>query len=371
MKRSNLKSYPVILMLIAIISIIITSTAISPISNVEAYSYLGSNYSSNITVRAYNHEGGTQTPNANGSVTLVDSSSTSTPGYAYQSYSWKDIRNFEITFNIDSLPDDAEKYNYRYTVSWTPQLITNGNAEFDTEHTITAPILANTATSKDDIVSKINFMIDDNTMESTVKFTPEKVFDDDDYYKYCSSGGWGLYIFSFEYDGVSQSAIFELRPEDVNSLPTPEINKPTPVLGNEWQTYKYIFKLNDEYKYVNPYQIKWYVTGTAKDGRKFVLTPDDITDENVENAMFGADSIIRTGYTFELATKIEGTWQIKCEIFDQDCSTLITTVTGPKVSTVVGYPAQTIIWIVVSAAVVAAIIVTVVIVLSIKKEKVY
>lgn len=366
MKRSNLKSYPVILMLIAIISIIITSTAISPISNVEAYSYLGSNYSSNITVRAYNHEGGTQTPNANGSVTLVDSSSTSTPGYAYQSYSWKDIRNFEITFNIDSLPDDAEKYNYGYTVSWTPQLITNGKAEFDTEHTITAPILINTATSKDDIVSKINFMIDDNTMESTVKFTGNDVLGDD----YILRGGWGLYIFSFEHDGVSQSAIFELRPEDVNSLPTPEITYEK-VSSNEGINDAFLFKLNEEYKYINREQIKWYVTGTAKDGRKFVLTPSDVTSENVENTIYGDDSIIRTSYSFKLDTKIEGTWQIKCEIFDQDCSTLITTVTGPKVSTVVGYPTQTIIWIVVSAAVVAAIIVTVVIVLSIKKEKVY
>ena len=320
-----------------------------------------------IAVEAYGHDNARlSTLDISIDIQLKNASST-VDNWKAETYAWKDIRNFKITLNTDALAD-AESYNYTYTISWTPELIKNNTAYFDTDHTVTVDLLTGTVSTKDKIVKELYFTIDSNTIPGENVYIGSSTLGE----KYTKRGGMGLYIFSYQdpVTGAKQSQIFQLKPDSVESLSKPIISvKAISSKGSVKDAF--LFSIDASYKFVNREQIYWSVTGTGKDGRSYVLTPEEITNPNTTNAIFPHESVERRGQSFTFDPGIEGTWKAECRIFKEDLTTTHEVAISAKVSTVKGLSTQSIIWIVVGAAAAAGIAVAVVIVISIKKEKVY
>lgn len=380
MKKAILKSFVFIGMAIMIaLSLVFTFGAFqtSVLNAAEGEMPIAALDTSLITVKAYNHDNAIlPTLDIANDIQLKNGSST-VDNWKSETYAWKDIRNFKITLNTDALAD-AEFYNYKYTLSWTPELIkevpdpdtdqTRKVASFDTDHTVTVDLLTGTVSTKDEIVKELYFTIDSNTIPGENVYIGSSTLGE----KYTKRGGMGLYIFSYQdpVTGAKQSQIFQLKPDSVESLSKPIISvKAISSKGSVKDAF--LFSIDASYKFVNRKQIYWSVTGTGKDGRSYVLTPEDIKNPNTINAIFPHESVERRGQSFTFDPGIEGTWKAECRIFKEDLTTTHEVAISAKVSTVKGLSTQSIIWIVVGAAAAAGIAVAVVIVISIKKEKVY
>lgn len=371
MKKAILKSFVFIGMAIMIaLSLVFTFGAFqtSVLNAAEGEMPIAALDTSLITVKAYNHDNAILPTLDIANDIQLKNGSSAVDNWKSETYAWKDIRNFKITLNTDALAD-AEFYNYKYTLSWTPELIKDKQALFDTDHTITVDLLAPDETvTKDKIVKELYFTIDSNTIPGENVFIGSSTLGE----KYTKRGGMGLYIFSYQdpVTGAKQSQIFQLKPDSVESLSKPIISvKAISSKGSVKDAF--LFSIDASYKFVNREQIYWSVTGTGKDGRSYVLTPKEITNPNTINAIFPHESVERTGQSFTFDPGIEGTWIAECLIRDEALNPTNIRVISPKVSTVKGLSTQSIIWIVVGAAAAAGIAVAVVIVISIKKEKVY
>lgn len=380
MKKAISKSFVFIGMAIMIaLSLVFTFGAFqtSALNAAEGEMNIAALDTSLIAVEAYDHDNARwSTLDIANDIKLNNGSST-VDNWKSETYAWKDIRNFKITLNTDALAD-AEFYNYKYTLSWTPELIkevldpdtdqTRKVASFDTNHTVTVDLLTGTVSTKDEIVKELYFTIDSNTIPGENVYIGSSTLGE----KYTKRGGMGLYIFSYQdpVTGAKQSQIFQLKPDSVESLSKPIISvKAISSKGSVKDAF--LFSIDASYKFVNREQIYWSVTGTGKDGRSYVLTPEEITNPNTTNAIFPHESVERTGQSFTFDPGIEGTWIAECLIRNEDLNPTNIRVKSPKVSTVKGLSTQSIIWIVVGAAAAAGIAVAVVIVISIKKEKVY
>lgn len=373
MKKAISKSFVFIGMAIMIaLSLVFTFGAFqtSILNAAEGEMNIAALDTSLIAVEAYGHDNARlSTLDIANDIKLNNGSST-VDNWKSETYAWKDIRNFKITLNTDALAD-AEFYNYKYTLSWTPELIKDKQALFDTDHTITVDLLAlapDETVTKDKIVKELYFTIDSNTIPGEHVYIGSSTLGE----KYTKRGGMGLYIFSYQdpVTGAKQSQIFQLKPDSVESLSKPIISvKAISSKGSVKDAF--LFSIDASYKFVNREQIYWSVTGTGKDGRSYVLTPEEITNPNTTNAIFPHESVERRGQSFTFDPGIEGTWKAECRIFKEDLTTTHEVAISAKVSTVKGLSTQSIIWIVVGAAAAAGIAVAVVIVISIKKEKVY
>lgn len=373
MKKAISKSFVFIGMAIMIaLSLVFTFGAFqtSALNAAEGEMNIAALDTSLIAVEAYGHDNARlSTLDIANDIKLNNGSST-VDNWKSETYAWKDIRNFKITLNTDALAD-AEFYNYKYTLSWTPELIKDKQALFDTDHTITVDLLAlapDETVTKDKIVKELYFTIDSNTIPGENVYIGSSTLGE----KYTKRGGMGLYIFSYQdpVTGAKQSQIFQLKPDSVESLSKPIISvKAISSKGSVKDAF--LFSIDASYKFVNREQIYWSVTGTGKDGRSYVLTPEEITNPNTTNAIFPHESVERRGQSFTFDPGIEGTWKAECRIFKEDLTTTHEVAISAKVSTVKGLSTQSIIWIVVGAAAAAGIAVAVVIVISIKKEKVY
>ena len=371
MKKAISKSFVFIGMAIMIaLSLVFTFGAFqtSALNAAEGEMNIAALDTSLIAVEAYGHDNARlSTLDIANDIQLNNGSST-VDNWKAETYAWKDIRNFKITLNTDALAD-AEFYNYKYTLSWTPELIKDKQALFDTDHTITVDLLAPDETvTKDKIVKELYFTIDSNTFAGENVYIGSSTLGE----KYTKRGGMGLYIFSYQdpVTGAKQSQIFQLKPDSVESLSKPIISiKAISSKGSLKDAF--LFSIDASYKFVDREQIYWSVTGTGKDGRSYVLTPEEITNPNTTNAIFPHQSVERRGQSFKFDPGIEGTWKAECRIFKEDLTTTHEVAISAKVSTVKGLSTQSIIWIVVGAAAAAGIAVAVVIVISIKKEKVY
>ena len=373
MKKAISKSFVFIGMAIMIaLSLVFTFGAFqtSALNAAEGEMNIAALDTSLIAVEAYGHDNARlSTLDIANDIKLNNGSST-VDNWKSETYAWKDIRNFKITLNTDALAD-AEFYNYKYTLSWTPELIKDKQALFDTDHTITVDLLAlapDETVTKDKIVKELYFTIDSNTIPGENVYIGSSTLGE----KYTKRGGMGLYIFSYQdpVTGAKQSQVFQLKPDSVESLSKPIISvKAISSKGSVKDAF--LFSIDASYKFVNREQIYWSVTGTGKDGRSYVLTPEEITNPNTTNAIFPHESVERRGQSFTFDPGIEGTWKAECRIFKEDLTTTHEVAISAKVSTVKGLSTQSIIWIVVGAAAAAGIAVAVVIVISIKKEKVY
>lgn len=381
MKKAISKSFVFIGMAIMIaLSLVFTFGAFqtSVLNAAEGEMPIAALDTSLITVKAYNHDNAIlPTLDIANDIRLTNGSSK-VDNWKSETYAWKDVRYFKIELNTDALTD-AEFYNYKYTLSWTPELIkekvddpdtdqTRKVASFDTDHTVTVDLLTGTVSTKDEIVKELYFTIDSNTIPGENVYIGSSTLGE----KYTKRGGMGLYIFSYQdpVTGAKQSQIFQLKPDSVESLSKPIISvKAISSKGSVKDAF--LFSIDASYKFVNREQIYWSVTGTGKDGRSYVLTPEEITNPNTTNAIFPHESVERRGQSFTFDPGIEGTWKAECRIFKEDLTTTHEVAISAKVSTVKGLSTQSIIWIVVGAAAAAGIAVAVVIVISIKKEKVY
>lgn len=326
-------------------------------------------YSTSINVVAQNYDGD-EIIVGNTTSTLKYNNET-TDDYTIKTVNWSELRNFVISYDTSLLPSNAESYTYAYTVSWTPNIISNNIADFSGAETITSNIVRETVKNKTDVQTSIIFTIDNIALSQEKYYTASNLLVNQQNNSYSLHGGWGLYIFSFEYNGTSTSVVFQVLPTDISALAKPEIIIDE-ISSNYNMKSAYVFSLPEEYKFVNRDLITWSIKGTGRDGLTYVLTPSDVEDAEVEHPIFNTNAYYRNGISFTFDTEIEGSWTAVCEIYQTaDGASPKYTVTSSTVSTTEGMPPLTIVWIVVGSAVAAAIIVAVVIGLSVKKERVY
>lgn len=329
-----------------------------------------------LTVSVYDHNNEILRTDDYSDTLILNNGSNESSNWRKETYKWRDVKNFKITLDTSKLTE-ATTYNYSYSVSWTPELvekkvendtIIEEKAKFDTDHTITATLFE-AESNKDNISNEIYFTIDDNTLNKNNSYVANSKLGD----SYKSHGGYGLYIFTFSdaATGTKQSQVFELVPDSVEGLAKPIISVKT-ISSNERINDAYLFSLDSSYDYVDRSLIYWSVSGTGRDGRTYVLSPEEITNPNTTNAIFPESAIERTGITFSFDPKIEGTWKAYCQVFKGTNDTAVyATAVSEKVSTVKGLSTQSLVWIVVGAAAAAGIGVAVIIYISIKKERVY
>lgn len=324
---------------------------------------------SSIAVCAYNHEGAILSSEESSLHVTLNNGSSETDDWTSETYKWRDVHSFKISIDLDKITD-ATTYNYKYTVTWTPELISEGVAQFDTDHSVSAEIYSASTSNKDEIKNEIYFTIDSNTLNKQNTFIGQNFLGD----TYKKHGGYGLYIFTFQepVTGAKQSQVFELKPDTIAGLSKPIISVKA-VSSNEGVNDAFLFSVDASYRYINREQIYWSISGTGKDGRSYVLTPGDIINPNTTNSVFPDESIERRGQTFLFDPSIEGTWKAECRIFTDASETAqqYEIAYSEKVSTVQGLSTESLIWIVVGAAAAAGIIVAIIIIVSIKKEKVY
>lgn len=367
MKKVKSHSLFISFCLVAAVFMLMLSFLAMPASTTFAESAANFAYSENLTVSVRNHQGIVDNGTA-GTVSLVNGSTT-TADYASRTLNWADVRNFSLSFNTNSLPE-ADSYTYSYTVTWAPQTISNGQVSFNTEYASTKTIKSASNVSKENIVSSLNFFIDDNRMAGDNNITASDIFEDNYNVKF---GGWGTYLFSFECGGISSSAVYELKPTDISTLETPKLTVTEKGMSNTGSGSAYIISVDESYKYVNRELIKWSVSGKDRDGKEYVLAPADkeISGNQDKATLEPNDAIIRTGLSFTFDPKIEGTWAVRCDILDAPNGTTVKSASTTQLSTIEGFSPMTIVWIVVGCVLAVALIVTIIIVVKVKKEKVY
>lgn len=301
------------------------------------------------------------------------------------SYSWKDVKYFEISRPNISGVADASLYNYSYQVTWVPDVLDDSN-ELNYENLATTPtktIYSGSATSKDNVKSKVYFFIDENIdryaptdfniADYTDKGNPDasKLFapsEDATEDTYNIQGGWGTYIFSFVIGDkeTSGDTMYELKPTALSELSdkalTISAEKSTPgvnSINDGW-----LFSVNEDFRYVNREKIIWSITGTGSDGTKYVLREQDKTAEN--ETLIG-QNLPYQGATIKLDTAIQGNWIATASISEEGATTK--TASSEEVSTIKPFSTSAIIWIVTGVTVVAVAVVAIIISVNIKKEK--
>lgn len=371
MKKVKSKSLMISFGVIAAATVLATGFLAMPTSLTTSAETAGTfAYSENLSVVAHKDATTTET-GLRSTITLVNGNN-STPNYEAHSFDWADIKFFELSFNANALPE-LPKYSYSYSVTWAPQTIADSTVDFNKEYATTKTIFSARDVDKDAVKTKINFFIDDNHMEGENNFTASSTaMKDNEAYNF-TFGGWGTYLFSFECNGVSSSAVYELKPTDISTLQAPELTVKENGISNSGKGTKYIVSVDDSYKYVNRALIRWSVNGKDRDGKEYVLAPADkeIAGNQDKATIEPNNAVVRTGLSFNFDPKREGTWTVKCDILDAPDGTSVKNATTKQLSNIEGFSSSSIIWIIVGCAVAIAIIVTVIIVVKVKKEKVY
>ena len=328
-------------------------------------------YSENLSVVAHKDATTTET-GTRSSVTLINGGNTIS-NYQARSFDWENIKFFELSFNPSALPNDLASYSYSYSVTWAPQTIEDNKVDFNKEYASTKTIVSENNVAKEDVKTKINFLIDDNVMEGENNFTASKTAMKDNEAYNITFGGWGTYLFSFECNGVSSSAVYELKPTDPTTLEEPKLIVKENGISNAGKGSKYVVSVDEKYKFVNRQLIKWSISGKDRDGKEYVLAPADkeIAGNQDKATIEPNDAVVRTGLSFNFDPKREGTWTISCDILDAPNGTSVKNAKTEQISTIEGFSSSSIIWIIVGCAAAVAIIVTVIVVVRVKKEKVY
>ncbi len=372
MKKTNIKSLFISFCTMAAAFVLLLSFMTSPIASASAANdtTFVSNYSANLAVTVIDDEGNTRTPNSSENVSLYDGNNITT-NYACHTFNWSDVEYFRLAFNTAGAEPSENGFNYTYTVSWLPQLVTDGQARFDAAYAVHKEIYNGV---DEDSIKSINFLIDNNTLSTGNNFSAWDILEDhEEEVSYQTRGGWGLYIFSLQYNNeVVTSAVYELKPTEITpSTAAPEITFTKQSSDHDIRN-AYLFSIDftkdDTYKYVNRENIVWSVNGRGKDGKTYVLTPSDIIGN--ESAAMPDDSVLRNGLTFKFDPPVQGTWTVTCTVYD-DNGAKVQQVPSEQISTIKGVSESTIIWIIVGCVAAVIVIVAIIIACTIKREKVY
>ncbi len=373
MKKTKMLSLTFLMLTIVLSAVfLITSMLLVPSSSYNGASTYA--FSSDLQITVRDAENKILSP-IQQSTTSLDYNNTKVDNYSVLTYNWKDVKSFAIDFDLSSLLDKDE-YSYSYTVSWTPAIIENGIADFTTESTLPRTLISQTVNEKSQIIDNFTFTIDNFASNSANNFSASNVFAQSqgaETSSYDLHGGWGMYIFSFECGESYTSSIFQILPTQVTNIqnePVISISEQSSLKGMK---SAYLFSLSSECQYLDRDLIVWTIEGTGKDGIKYVLTPEDITDSSLEHPLL--ESAYRNGPSYFFDTEKEGSWTAVCYIYDQDPNNegaqVLYTIRSEQVTTSQGMSPNTIVWIVVGVAAAAAIIVGIVVGVSIKKERVY
>lgn len=289
----------------------------------------------------------------------------------YSSFSWSDIEkvNLKLSGDLSGIPEQSS-YTYSLTVEYI-QRYREQTTSFDAENAdeVRPPratvenVYTATVSSLDEIPEMVYYFDcheDDKNVENANQKTHKNY-----------GNGWGIYRFTLNVANekiVSEFVI--VRPVKPTAAPVVTSKAASSQSGIE---SAYTFSLNDEYKYADPYTIKWYVSGTSVDGTKYVLTTEDLALDGVTQGTKALFNVIdRTGTEFYLDfQQVSGTWDVHCEVYDitrtqvQQTSEAIQVKSGNKVKKSV------LIWCLIAGGVVLLAIIIFIIVKSVKKEKVW
>lgn len=302
-------------------------------------------------------------------ITPVDTGDWSSSRYA--SYSWSEIEkvNLALTGDLTGIPEQ-DSYTYSLTVEYI-QRYREQTTSFDAENAdeVRPPratvenVYTGTVENLNELPSMVYYFDchqDDKNVENANDKTHKNY-----------GNGWGIYRFTLNIGHEKVVSEFVIvRPVKPTATPAVTAKAVSSQSGIE---SAYTFTLNDEYKYADPYTIKWYVSGEAVDGTKYVLTTDDLALDGVTQGTKALYNVIdRFGTEFYLDfQKVSGTWNVSCEVYDitrtqvQATSEAVQVKSGNKVKQSV------LIWCLIAGGVVLLAIIIFIIVKSVKKEKVW
>lgn len=287
--------------------------------------------------------------------------------FTVYSTDWKDLSRFEIEFNGD-IPE-GEVYNYQYSVTWTPLEIKEESLEILNDNTEIKSIVSGKTSDKEEIPSKVTFYIElaETNKDANIYYGNDVLGE-----SYIKHGGWGIYQFSFNCNNsVSSSDLFEVKTTKLSDIPDAVFLKKHPPIRSQYSIDNaYIFTIEgDEFKYIDRSLIKWMVSGEGSDGKKYVLRPSDIPENNTSLKSLltdESDDYYSTSFKFDF--DVSGSWNISCVISDGETTKESNVL---PISTVEVIKQSTIIWIVVGSVAGAAVLLTLIIVLTKKKERIW
>lgn len=189
--------------------------------------------------------------------------------------------------------------------------------------------------------------------------------------------GWGIYRFKITINGAEKYSDYVfISPEFVVDK-QPSINYNVVHSTNSMHDSFEFFITNSNYfNYVDTNYIKWYVTGETTDGKKVVLTKQDLDNERFSDYdTFLYVNIERTGTTFLFNdNEIEGKWKVWCEFTNREGenhSTILASANTVEVKTSKNVKVTWVIWLVLGASAVAVAGVVGYAIYRSKKEKVW
>ncbi len=335
------------------------------------------NTSSSVAVTALNSNG-QSLPNTGSYNLTIDNRRSDL--YAFN---WSAVNKFKVSFNLSDIPEtwkgDDGKYRYSIRIEYVNEYtdaMEEANATFEANSKIQSITDMTSSTADVSLIQDVEYSVASLKDRINAQNEENRTFD-------INSGspvttqkecfGWGIYRFSIVFSVGTQSqtfssAFFSLEPSTLQGAPTIDKKYASSQTGliNAFNC----FLTNDNIDYIDINTIKWFVQGITTDGKKYVLTQEDINDEYPN---FIHPTVERTGTSFYFdSNKLAGKWEVYC-VYTPHKATVdqVKQSNVLEVSTGNRLAPSTILWWILAAVALLIIIVVIVIVVTKKKEKVW
>ncbi len=283
-------------------------------------------------------------------------------GTAYK-VDWSELQSFSISFELDldagELPaTDPENpvYTLSLSVNYLQGYISSGN--FAVGDRISLENVDGTESPDLATLSEFTYTMD----------IDEGVSDDN-----ASASGWGIYQFVIDINGLEAYSDYYAVEPTYSIAAAPEIDYDVVSSDNSMHDSFQFYLVNfDDYEYIDPNCLTWYVKGTTEDGTTYALCTSDLALANFFDCTAALyDTYDRTGQTFFFNdAEHTGEWQVWCE-YRYNNSTYSRPSNTEIVETGSSFDYFMVVYIVIALGVLAVIIIIVTSVVKNKKEKVW
>lgn len=290
--------------------------------------------------------------------------------YDSQAYAvdWADIERFSISFITDEddppplnaqNPENPQTYNLTLTIRYLKTYLDYNNFSGNEIYTY---VYVHPLTSDHQSFASLNYSVVVDNFNA-------------------GNAGWGIYQFIVDINGAQATSLYyAVEPTRVVNDPPEIAYEEVPSDNSLHSTYEFYLVNEDDYRYVDPSCLVWYVKGESLDGTLYALLADDLNPDGEKYEEFAdcARSLYtrydRTGAQFTFNdNEISGDWQVWCEYKYHSASEEITPSSSERVevSTGASFNYLTVVYIVVGIAVASIIIVIVICVIKNKRERVW
>lgn len=288
-------------------------------------------------------------------------------GSAYR-VNWSEIESFSISFepdvdaeNLPAADPEDPVYTLSIGVNYLKGYLSSNN--FDIVDRISLENVDGTENSDLAALSNFTYTFDVDDGISGI-FGGNNV----------TASGWGIYQFHIIInDREAFSDFYAVEPTySVAAAPEIDYTALPPDYDTSHYTFEFYLVNFDDYEYIDPACLVWYVKGIAEDGTIFALCSADLALDNFADCSTAIyDTYDRTGQTFLFNDQGNaGEWQVWCE-YRYNNATYSTASNVETVETGDSFDYFMIVYIVIGLAVLAVITIIITSIVRNKKEKVW